>query len=158
MQILIFKILIALILIVAAAFDLKTKGERVPNYLTVMLMFTAFLNPNFNLLNSGIGFACGFAIFFLAGWLNILLCKMKKMEPAFGYGGADIKLMAGYGFAVGAWDLVLLAATIAVWVDLIYRLFAWIGSLIFKKKKEKTKVILFVPFIATGAILCLLLI
>ena len=155
----IFKVVVSLILIIASVYDIKTKGERVPNYLTGLIMCTAFLNPNFNLVNSVLGFLCGLAIFLGACGINSLVCILQKKPPTLGYGGADIKLAAGYGFAVGAWDVVLLASTIAVWGSLLTHIIFWLGSAVFKlPKRDPEKPILFVPYIATGSIICLLLI
>ena len=138
MQTEIFKLLIIAVFITASVFDIKTKGQRVPNYLSIILLCIAFVNPEFNLKGSLLGFLCGFAIFAGAYFINYLACVIKKIPATIGFGGADIKLTAAFGFAIGYWDLVLLAATIAVWGSLIYRFICKIISLITGRKKELT--------------------
>ena len=136
MQADIFKLLIVAVMITASVFDIKTKGEKVPDYLSLILIGVAFVNPNFDLKGSILGLLCGFIIFYGAYWINYLVCVLRKVPPTMGIGGADIKITAAFGFAIGHWDLVLLTATIAVWGSLLLRLGWQIISLFTGHKKE----------------------
>ena len=159
MQMLIFKLLVTVILIVAAVHDVKSKGQRVPNYLSLMLMATAVVNPNLNILKSIIGLLVGAGIFIGSYYINVLICKLqKKPVPEDSIGGADVKITGAYGFAIGSWELTLVAAAIAVWGALIRRIILSIIGFIKKDSSIAMKVNYLIPYIAAGCIFCLLMI
>lgn len=116
----------------------------IPGIIIAIIAGMMFLTDPLNYDNLGIkGTIFGFL---MGGGLFLLIAILSKG----GMGGGDIKLMALFGACLG-WKAVLMVTFIGSLLGSIYGIIL----MIFKGKGRKTKVP-FGPFLAAGAVVCIL--
>lgn len=134
-----FMLITGSLLIVASFIDAHEK--IIPDEIVIALLITGAVFTGFdyaNWLSHLIGLFAGGLPLFIIGLIAELVLKKEAM------GGGDVKLMAALGLIIG-WKLILFTLFAGVVIGALVS-----GLLIILRKKEKTSMLAFGPFLSIG--------